>query len=100
MNNMTFFDSYLLSKNNSVESKNLLLTCALNTNVYNTCLKPLDLIIIKQMLDSNINMDGNLYATYVNSCWLSTNTGYILLMLIHIYVMYMLFNTRFAIARI
>lgn len=84
MNNMTFFDSYVLNENNSIESKNLLVTFAINTNMYYTSLKPLDLIVIKQMLDSNKNVSNKLCAQYF--CNLFTKEmAFITILLLHVY---------------
>lgn len=82
MNKLNIFDSYLLEINNSIESKQLLLTCALQTNFYKTSLKPFDLILIKETLNSNINTDVHLYKKYY-----TVETLYFILLLIHIYLL-------------
>jgi hypothetical protein len=53
---MTLFDNYIICESNSIESKNLLLTCLLNTNILCTKYKPLDLMLFKIMLDNKINI--------------------------------------------
>lgn len=68
MNNKTFLDSYLLNENNSINSKNLLLTLANKTNLLYTNLKPFDLILINFMLENKLNTSVINCSNYITAC--------------------------------
>lgn len=81
---MTFFDSYILNENNSIENKKILLTFALNTNMYYTFLKPLDIFIVDQMLNFNKNTSHELCFHYFCNNF-NKEMVFIIIILSHIY---------------
>lgn len=85
---MSLIDSCLLNENFSVESKNLLLTCAMNLNIMDTKYKPLDIIIFKLMLDNKINITKQNYMQFIMHV-----LPYVFLICFHIFFLFIIYTS-------